>query len=88
MRTVLTHGSAPCVIDADGLNIISSDAELAGQLLKGRYVLTPHMKEMSRLAGCSVADIKSDRLRVLKDYTDKTGAACVLKDSRTPSGPS
>lgn len=86
VRTVLTHGSAPCVIDADGLNIISSDAELAGQLLKGRYVLTPHMKEMSRLAGCSVADIKSDRLRVLKDYTDKTGAACVLKDSRTLIG--
>ncbi len=86
VRTALLYGSAPCVLDADGLNILSGHPELLGQLLKGRYVLTPHMKEMSRLTGCSVADIKRDRLKVLGEYTDKTGAVCVLKDSRTLIG--
>lgn len=86
VRTVLFSGSVPCVIDADGLNILSRNPELSGQILKGRYVLTPHMKEMSRLTGYSVADIKNDRLKVLKEYTDQTGAVCVLKDSRTLIG--
>lgn len=86
METVLLHGNCPCVIDADGLNIMSGDEELSGLLTEGRYVLTPHMKEMSRLTGRSVADIKNDRLKVLKDYAEKTGAVCVLKDSRTLIG--
>lgn len=82
----LSNCRVPCVIDADGLNILSRNPGLSGMLLKGRYVLTPHMKEMSRLTGCSVTDVKKDRLRALREFTDKTGAVCVLKDAGTLIG--
>lgn len=86
--TVLSNCNVPCVIDADGLNILSRNPELLKKLLKGRYVLTPHMKEMSRLTGWSVADIKKDRLKALRDFTDQTGTVCVLKDAGTLIGKS
>ena len=47
------------------------------------YVLTPHMKEMSRLTGYSVQELKDNRRELLRKYTEKVHAVCVLKDSRT-----
>ena len=47
------------------------------------YVLTPHMKEMSRLTGYSVQELKDNRRGLLRKYTEKVHAVCVLKDSRT-----
>lgn len=86
VKTVLSSVNVPCVIDADGLNILSLYPELLRMLSGGSFVLTPHLKEMSRLTGRSVAEIKACRLSVLEDFTDRTGAVCVLKDSRTLTG--
>lgn len=86
VKTVLSSVDVPCVIDADGLNILSLYPELLKMLSGDGFVLTPHLKEMSRLTGRSVAEIKADRLSVLEDFTDRTGTVCVLKDSRTLTG--
>ena len=105
LKTTLERAAVPCLVDADGLNLLAefavdrnlpgSQTGLPGSDLKveesrqeqkpskRRLVLTPHMKEMSRLLHGSVAELKSDRLNLLKDYADSRNVTCVLKDSRT-----
>ena len=59
VRRIVAKCPLPMVIDADGLNALSSDpASLAK--CKGRAILTPHPGEMARLAGIS----NSERWRV------------------------
>ena len=82
MKNVLKNVSCPCVIDADGLNLLSRNIELLNQCC-APVILTPHMKEMSRLTGYSVQELKDNRRELLRKYTEKVHAVCVLKDSRT-----
>lgn len=81
LRTVKRE--IPCVIDADGLNLLALHPEYRKYLQNGSYVLTPHMKEMSRLLCCSVEEIKKRRFLLLEDYVQEQKVTCVLKDSRT-----
>lgn len=86
LRTTLEQCRVPCVIDADGLNLLAEHTEYLEWINHRNYILTPHMKEMSRLCNISVEDIKKDRRNVLKKFTEETGLTCVLKDSRTVTG--
>lgn len=83
LKTVLFHNEVPCVIDADGLNILSKHMWYLEKMKHSHYILTPHMKEMSRLTGMDVGTIKTDRKRILEEFVQKHGISCVLKDSRT-----
>jgi hydroxyethylthiazole kinase-like uncharacterized protein yjeF len=74
-------GVFPCVIDADGLNLISAHAELR-HLLQD-CILTPHMGEMSRLTGRSIAELKDSPVEAARSYAKDTGASIVMKDART-----
>ena len=66
------------VLDADGLNAVAADKELAHEL-EGRAriglhsVLTPHPLEAARLLGCSTAEVQADRLRAVRDLADRSG---------------
>ena len=82
MENLLKNVSCPCVIDADGLNLLSRNIELLNQCC-APVILTPHMKEMSRLTGISVEELKADRIQILKDFISRYRITCVLKDSRT-----
>ncbi len=86
LETTLKNATVPCVIDADGLNLMALHPEYFEAVKHRDYIITPHMKEMSRLTGMDVDEIKSDRLKVLRDYTDRNKVTCVLKDSRTVIG--
>lgn len=81
----LKHVHVPCIVDADGLNLLSMHRELLA-LASAPVILTPHMMEMSRLTGTPVSEIAADRIRFLSDFTAKYSAVCVLKDSRTAVG--
>lgn len=83
LRTVLENVTVPCVIDADGLNLMAENKKYLKYLQGGNYILTPHMKEMSRLSGYSVADLQKDKVRLLAEFTANHSAICVLKDART-----
>lgn len=86
VRQVLAQNEKPCVIDADGLNILSTMEEAVWEQIKrypDRYVFTPHMKEMSRMTGCTIQELKDNRIVLLKESAAKWQAVCVLKDSRT-----
>ena len=68
------------VIDADGLNLLAGKDEW-NSLLNENFVLTPHLKEMSRLTGISVDDIKDDMAGISVSYSGLY--TLVLKDART-----
>lgn len=80
LKTTLESCRKPCVVDADGLNLLAKHKELLGC---GNRIFTPHMKEMERLTTVPVKEIKNDRLSVLSKFTEEAGCVCVLKDSRT-----
>ena len=73
----------PCVIDADGLNLLGEYPEYMELLREGRFVLTPHMKEMSRLTGVGIKKIKEQRIPLLEEFVQEYGCTCILKDSCT-----
>ena len=83
LKTVIEYVKVPCLIDADGLNLLAENNNYLNQMAERRFVITPHMKEMSRLTGISVEELKADRIQILKDFSSRYRITCVLKDSRT-----
>lgn len=83
LKTVIEYAKVPCLIDADGLNLLAENKNYLNQMAERRFVITPHMKEMSRLTGISVEELKADRILILKDFISRYRITCVLKDSRT-----
>lgn len=83
LQTVLREAKVPCVIDADGLNLLSEYREYLAFLREGRFILTPHMKEMSRLLEIKISKIKEQRLLLLEKFVQAYGCTCILKDSCT-----
>jgi hydroxyethylthiazole kinase-like uncharacterized protein yjeF len=85
MAEVLEH-SQRLVLDADALNAIARDNQLA-QRLKNRQtrsmstVLTPHPLEAARLLGCTTADIQAQRLRNAEKLAQQFNCTVVLKGS-------
>ncbi len=71
----------PMLIDADGLNLLSSDSlkSLAGRKL----VLTPHPGEMARLTGKTVAEIQANRVQAATSFAEEFGVVLVLKGAAT-----
>ena len=82
---VLKITDIPVLMDADALNLLSRFPEYFNQdgriQLTDNFVLTPHLKEMSRLLGNDVGEIKDNIIDTACRYTK--GAAVVLKDART-----
>ena len=83
LKTTLENLSVPCLIDADGLNLIAEHRKYMDRIPHDHLIITPHMKEMSRLTGISVLELKSRRMEILKEFTEKHHITCVLKDSST-----
>ena len=80
--------SLQLVLDADALNAIAQDANLA-QLLKNRSaramptVLTPHPLEAARLLNTTTAEIQAQRLHSAEAMAALWGCTVVLKGSGT-----
>lgn len=83
LHTVTEHVSVPCVIDADGLNLLAENKKYMEALKGKEVILTPHMMEFSRLTGKSLQEIRNDRMGVLRSFTEKEEVTCILKDART-----
>ena len=79
-KALLKNYQKPMVIDADGLNILSKNAELL-ELLPEGSVLTPHPKELERLIGEWNDDF--EKLEKIKEFTGKYKVILVLKGAYT-----
>jgi ADP-dependent NAD(P)H-hydrate dehydratase / NAD(P)H-hydrate epimerase len=82
IRNLVTTTKTPIVLDADGLNAFEGLAdELKGH--NRQFVITPHPGEMARLAGCSIADVQRDRIKIARTFAADHDLIVVLKGHRT-----
>lgn len=70
------------IIDADALNIISEHKKLL-EKLNDNVIITPHVKEMSRLCGIGVTEIRKNIVNVSKEFAKKYKCVTVVKDAAT-----
>ena len=79
---ILKYIRIPIVIDADGLNILSSDINFLNRL-ETDIILTPHPGEMSRLCNLPTKDIQENRVETVRDFSRKFKVTTILKGMRT-----
>ena len=75
---VIERATAPMVVDADGLNILSDEVEILKRCA-GPRLLTPHPGEMKRLFDSG----KMSRAGTAKNFTDSFPVTLLLKGART-----
>jgi ADP-dependent NAD(P)H-hydrate dehydratase / NAD(P)H-hydrate epimerase len=78
----------PKLIDADALNLVSSDEKLAAKVAErgaqgDPCVLTPHPLEAARLLGFDVKKVQADRIAAARQLAARYGAVAVLKGTGT-----
>lgn len=82
----------PLVLDADALNLIASQPDLADQLRRreAATVLTPHPAEAARLLASEVAAVQADRIAAAQTIARELACPVVLKGCgsviATPAG--
>lgn len=75
-------GRVPVLLDADALNVIAKDTNLL-LLPHTELVVTPHLGEMSRLTGDSVAYLQNHLIEAADEFARQYNVICVLKDEHT-----
>lgn len=80
---ILNNYSGNVVIDADGLNTLVNMGLNILKKSKSSVVLTPHLKEFSRLCGNSIEDIKENSIEIAKSFAQEYGVILLLKGSTT-----
>ena len=87
LSEVMKTASVPVVIDADGINALSMHINILTRMINtspAPVILTPHVKEFSRITLCPVSEILADPVRVARAFCEKhPGAVLVLKSHRT-----
>lgn len=83
LKTVILESKVPCVIDADGLNILADHIWYLEKRKHNAYILTPHMKEMAGLIKSDIQSIKTNRKSIIESFIKLYEITCVLKDSIT-----
>lgn len=84
---VIKNSEVPVILDADGINCLKDNIDILDAAI-APVILTPHPKEMSRIAGVSVEDIESNRGAVVKSFTKAHKSVLVLKGASTLVGSS
>ncbi len=82
LTALIDAARVPCVIDADGLNLLA----LNPHLLKRKrtpLILTPHPGEMARLVGERSSAVQQHRLEVASQFAVSRDVTVVLKGAHT-----
>lgn len=79
---ICENSKCTMVIDAEGVNILGRRRDILDKL-KGRVVLTPHPGEMATLINKTVDEIEEDRVKVVKEFSEKYQAIILLKGYNT-----
>lgn len=80
LQEVFRTFSGSIVLDADGLNILAGHLDI---LPKNQVVLTPHLKEFSRLTKISVEKLKKNKIEIAKEFAKKYQVILLLKGHTT-----
>lgn len=77
---LLNTAETPLLIDADGLNLLSLNMGLLNNISENKpIILTPHVKEMSRMTNTSVSEILANPIACAEGLAKKYGVTVLLK---------
>ena len=82
---IIKNSEVPVILDADGINCLEDNIDIIDEAKVG-VILTPHPKEMSRIAGVTVDEIQQSRGAVVKSFTKAHKSVLVLKGASTLVG--
>lgn len=84
LEYLLCNYKGTIIIDADGLNCL---AKMDGKVLQNttcsRVILTPHLKEFSRLSGNDMESIKNNPIELAMNYARENHVIVLLKGPTT-----
>jgi len=87
---VIKNAKVPLIIDADGINILANKKsanknrlEEITAYLSEQTILTPHLKELSRLIGIPLEEITNNLIETANKCTYNNKLIYAIKDART-----
>ncbi|MFP4457097.1 MAG: NAD(P)H-hydrate dehydratase [Halanaerobiales bacterium] len=91
MKKILHNSKKQLILDADGINLLSElSIDILNFVSNNKMIITPHLKEMSRLTNLSVSEISMNKVNVAKKYSNLWNILVILKGASTviasPSG--
>ena len=81
-KDILENFQGNLVIDADGLNTLVNHVEIL-RTSQANIVLTPHLKEFSRLTNLSIEEIEKNKIEIAKSFANENHIILLLKGSTT-----
>ena len=78
---LLNNYEGKLIIDADGLNVLAKYGLDILQNKKCKTILTPHIKEFSRLSNYTLNDILNNGIDIARDFAKKYNVILLLKSS-------
>lgn len=82
LKDILENFQGNLVIDADGLNTLVNHVEIL-RTSQANIVLTPHLKEFSRLTSLSIEEIEKNKMEIAKSFAKENHVILLLKGSTT-----
>ena len=83
LKTIITGYDGKLIIDADGLNVLAKFGLDVLKDKKCQILLTPHVKEFSRLHNVSTEEVITNSIELAKAFAQKYGVTVALKSSTT-----
>jgi NAD(P)H-hydrate epimerase len=83
LEYLLKNYTGTLIIDADGLTLLSKTDRETVKASKAKLVLTPHIKEFSRLTGLSKEEILAAPVENARKYAEENGVILLLKGPAT-----
>ena len=80
---LLEHFAGRLIVDADGLTLLSRLGRDRIRNASCSLILTPHLKEFSRLSGLEIGEIQARPVASAEAYAKDTGAVVLLKGPAT-----
>ena len=83
LKYILKTKDIPIVIDADGLNTLAKMDKSVLNKTKCKVILTPHLKEFSRISGYSLDEIENNKEKLSAEKKKKYNVILLLKGHET-----
>jgi len=78
---LLKHFKGTLIVDADALNSISSNKVNVLKKKKCKVIITPHVREFSRITKKRVEEIVANPISIARDFAKKYGVTVMLKSN-------
>ncbi len=82
---VIKNAKVPIILDADSINCLKDNIDII-DTAKAPVILTPHPKEMSRIANVDLETVQANRGAIVRSFTKAHKSVLVLKGASTLVG--